>query len=114
MSWPDSAALEALWDGSLGDTITIKTASDGTADSYGEKARSYSAGTSAKGRAHILKADEVNKEFGYLRPGDAIMLLKLTATVASNDRLTFNSITYEVMGIVVKRTHQEIACRRVD
>lgn len=114
MGFPSSTALEALWDGPLGETLIIKTASEGTADAYGEKTRAYSAGTTAKGRLHIIKANEVSKEYGYLKPGDAIALLKLAASVANNDQITFNSITYSVIGVVAKKTHQEIACTRAD
>lgn len=114
MAFPSEGSLEALWNGNLGDDLTIKTATDSSADSYGEKNRAYSAGTAARGRMKILQANEVNKEFGYMRPGDAIALLKLTATIAQNDLIVHNSITYAVIGIVQKKTHQEVACRRVD
>jgi len=114
MAFPDATSLEALWDGSLGDAVTIKTASDGTADAYGEKLRTYSAGTSARGRVKILKANEVNKEFGYLRPGDAVALLKTAAPIVQDDMVTFNSINYLVIEIIQKKTHKEIALRRMD
>jgi len=114
VAFPDSSALEKLWDGSLGDAITIKTASDGSADAYGEKLRTYSAGTSARGRVKILKAMEVNKEFGYLRPGDAVALLKNSATIGQNDMITYANINYLVTEIVQKKTHIEVAMRRMD
>lgn len=113
MATPDKTALEALWNGDLGDTMTIYTASDGAADSYGESKRTFSGGTSAKGRLKIIKANEVNMDYGYLLPGDAIALLKLAASVALKDRIGFNSITYEVKGIVQKKTHLEVALKRL-
>ena len=113
MAYPSEKALEAIFDGSLGDAIVIKAVSEGAADAYGEKIKSYSAGTAARGRAIIVSADEKHKEFGYLQPGDAIALLKLTATVALNDLLVFGSNTYEVIGIVTNKTHLEIAAKRV-
>jgi hypothetical protein len=113
MALPDKTALEALWNGDLGDTMTIYTASDGTADSYGEKKRSFSTSATAKGRLKIIKANEVSKEYGYLVPGDAIALLQLAATIVNNDRVSFNSITYEVAGIVQKKTHKEVALKRL-
>ena len=113
MTFPDNLSLYALWDGSLGDTVSIKSVSLGSANAYGNKVQTYSAGTTANGRVKILRADEVHKEFGYMVPGDAIILLKLTATVALNDHIVFDGITYEVKGVISKKTHKEIAAKRV-
>jgi hypothetical protein len=113
MTTPDKTSLEALWDGDLGDAMTIYTATDGTEDTYGEGKRTYSGGTAARGRLKIIKANEENMEFGYLVPGDAIALLKLAATVALKDRIGFNSIMYEVKGIMQKKTHKEVALKRL-
>jgi hypothetical protein len=113
MATPDKTALEALWDNVIGETLIIYTASNSAVDTYGEKTRTYSGGINAVGRLHIIEANEVNAEFGYLQPGDAIALLKLTATIAQDDRVGYNSITYEVRGIVQKKTHLEVALKRL-
>jgi len=113
MTYPSNVSLEALWDGDIKDVITKVTASEGSADAYGEKAKTWSAGSTTNGRVKVLKPTEVSKEFGYLQPGDAIALIKNSFSVAQGDRLRNNSIDYEVVGIAQKKTHQEIALKRL-
>lgn len=113
MTYPDNSSLEAIWDGPLGDSIQRYTFSAGTADAYGQKSKTWAAGSSGNGRMKIIKANQEYHEFGYLVPGDAIALIKLSFTVAQNDRLRHNGIDYDVIGIVQKKTHQEVACKRV-
>lgn len=109
----DSTALEAIWDGDLGDTITPYTATQGTADAYGEKSDTWAAGTAVKGRIHIIKANEILSEAGNLVPGDAIALLKNASTIAINQRVLHNSIYYTVIGVVARKTHRELSLKRL-
>lgn len=113
MTYPDNASLEAIWDGSLGDTLEKFTYTAGAADAYGETSKTWATGGTTKGRLKIVSANEVSKEFGYLVPGDAIALVKNSFSIAQDDRIKFNGITYSVAGIVQKKTHQEIALKRV-
>lgn len=113
MTFPNNASLEALWDGPLGETLTKYTFSEGSTDAYGEKSKTWSSAGTTRGRLKIIKANEVYKNFGYLVPGDAIGLIKLSFSVAQNDRILFDSIYYEVAGIVKKKTHQEVALKRL-
>lgn len=113
MSYPDSTSLEALWDGSLGDTITPYTMTEGSADAYGEKSKTWAAGTAVKGRVKIIKATETQAEFGNLVPGDAIALVKNASSFALNSRALHNSIYYTVVGVIQRKTHQELALKRL-
>lgn len=113
MTYPDNTSLEALWNGPLGETLTRRTFTESSADEYGVKIKTWASAGTTRGRIKVVKPNEVQKEFGYLVPGDAIALVKLSFTIEEKDQISYNSIIYEVVGIADKKTHKEIALKKM-
>ena len=107
------AASYTRWLTQSGKSITLKTRSEGSPDSYHDPAITYTDST-IKAFVYPLKANDVLATEGYMLYDYRRIHVSVDTVVNALDRVVIDTVTYELDGPPVKRTsYQEFQVRRL-
>lgn len=92
--------LEAKVFSKIGSTVVLSALTSESTDKWGDATPTYAAGTNVTAVPYDYVVDRLNYQpFGDLREGEVVMIFKYDQALDTDDKITYNSVDYQVLEV---------------